>query len=154
MISAEAMAVLEQHFEHLNWTQASDPAQFVDASFAWRDQAEGVTVSGVAGYVAALLRWRRAFPGCWWELRSLYGGDGRISCEVVLRGRHMGVLTTSQGFAAPTGREIELPMCEIYHIAGGKLMGIHAYYNLAALLGQLGRSYVQPINACRQVVIN
>ena len=57
----------------------------------------------------------------------------------MLRGTHGGLLETTFGLIAATGKPVDLPVCEIYRTGGGRLVAIESYFDLGTLVRQLGR---------------
>ena len=62
-----------------------------------------------------------------------------VICQLMLRGAHRGLLETTFGLIAATGKPIDLPLCEIFRTVGGRLIAIESYFDLATLVRQLGR---------------
>ena len=62
-----------------------------------------------------------------------------VVCQMVLRGTHRGLLETSFGLIAATGKPVDLPVCEIYRTCGAQLVAIESYFDLSTLVRQLGR---------------
>jgi len=42
------------------------------------------------------------------------------------------------GTIAPTGKEIRVPCCDVFHLVAGKVTSFHCYVAVPVLLGQLG----------------
>lgn len=138
MIEANAVLTLvHSHFKGINWDHAVDPGALVTADFVWCDCATADRFSGPQGYSDFLRRWWTAFPDLWLEVQTLSANPATAVCEYRLRGVHTGLLVLSAGVVPATGREIDLPVCEIYCACSGSFTGIHTYYDLATLLQQL-----------------
>lgn len=58
--------------------------------------------------------------------------------EHIGRFTHTGPLLTPVGEFPPTGKQTELQIAEIYRMKNGKIALLHAYYDPATLMRQLG----------------
>lgn len=145
MAQDTVMEAVQAHFEHVNW-RATAGVCHVDDAFLWTCHVDGQTYTGPDGYAAYLDNWRRAFPDCWYEVQSFAVAGAVVICQLILRGVHRGLLETSFGLIAATGKPVDLPVCEIYRTSGGRLVAIESYFDLGTLVRQLGRcpSYSMP----------
>lgn len=75
-------------------------------------------------------------------------GPGRWGCplcadkscvvEYWLRGTHTGKLVARAGTLPPTGRKLEIRICDVMEIQGGKITNLRSYWDLYGVLSQLG----------------
>ena len=80
-----------------------------------------------------------ALPDAGTELTNVVAnGENWVFTEFVGRGTHTGPLVGPAGTVPPSGRRIEFPVGELMRIEGGKFTLVHAYYDGATLLRQLG----------------
>ena len=49
-----------------------------------------------------------------------------------------GTLRTPMGDVPPTGKRVELQLCEVHRIEGGKIRSSTSYFDSAAMTAQLG----------------
>lgn len=70
-------------------------------------------------------------------LSTIEAGDTIVS-ELMLRAAHTGPLEGPRGTLPATGRQIELPCCDIFRVRAGQAVAHHLYFDMAALLAQLG----------------
>jgi steroid delta-isomerase-like uncharacterized protein len=98
----------------------------------------GQKFSGKEGLRQYSQGWASAFPDAQIQETNLIAGDDGAVIEFVGRGKHTGPLSGPAGDIPPTGRDVELPCCEIYRIEDGKMIGGAIYFDMATLLGQLG----------------
>lgn len=124
--SAEANAKDTPHFVSL----------FAEGGYFW-DVAAGRKYYGqeigdtVDNYASA-------FPDMHRELYSLYETGDVIVVELSLNGTHKGDLKMGGGFVVPTGKEIQAPCCDLFHLKDGKVVSFHCYVAVPVLLQQLG----------------
>jgi len=91
-------------------------------------QAIGDSIAGFAS----------AFPDVHRELISIYVVENVVVVEIAIRGTHKGELALASGTLAPTGKTIDVPMCDVYHLEGGKIISFDCYNLPSVMLQQLG----------------
>lgn len=79
-----------------------------------------------------------AFPDMHRELFDFYVAGDVIVVELALRGTHLGDLQIADGTIPPTGKKIDVPCCDVFHLQDGKVTSFHCYYAASILLQQLG----------------
>lgn len=118
----------------------TDPKKFV-SSFSedgyMRDVPAGLTLRGeeIGGMIAVFAA---AFPDLHRELFSVYVADSVVVVELAIRGTHQGVLALPSGSLAPTGRIIDVPCCDVFHLKDGKIISFHCYNAASVMQQQLG----------------
>ena len=121
--------------------RALDTEKFVSAfsedGYMW-DMASGTKFrgKGIGDSIAALAR---AFPDLHRELLNIYVAENVVVAEIALRGTHKGELALVSGTLAPTGKTIvDVPMCDVFHLEGGKIISFDCYNLPSVMLQQLG----------------
>jgi predicted ester cyclase len=120
--------------------QGTDTEKFVsmfsDEGYMW-DMASGMKFRGqaIGDSIAGLAS---AFPDVHRELLSIYVAENVVVVETAIRGTHKGELALASGTLAPTGKSIDVPVCDVYHLEGGKVISFHCYNLPSAMLQQLG----------------
>jgi predicted ester cyclase len=101
------------------------------------DMASGTKFRGkaIGDSIASLAS---AFPDVHRELLSIYVAENVVVVEIAIRGTHKGQLALASGTLAPTGKTIDVPTCDIYHLEGGKIIAFDCYNLPSAMLRQLG----------------
>ena len=101
------------------------------------DMASGTKFRGkaIGGSIAGLAS---AFPDVHRELLSIYVVENVVVVEIAIRGTHKGELALVSGTLAPTGKTIDVPGCDVYHLEGGKIISFDCYNLPSAMLQQLG----------------
>ena len=94
----------------------------------FRGKAIGDSIAGLAS----------AFPDVHRELLDIYVAENVVVVEIAIRGTHKGELTLASGPLAPTGKTIDVPGCDVYHLEGGKIITFHCYYLPSVMQQQLG----------------
>src|ERR1700754_3391199 len=82
----------------------------------------------------------KAFPDMHRELIDLYVKDDEnvVVVELTLNGTHKGPLELPVGTIPPTGKVMQTPCCDVFHIENGKVSSFHCYTAGTIMLGQLG----------------
>ena len=101
------------------------------------DMASGTKFRGkaIGDSIASLAS---AFPDVHRELLSIYVAENVVVVEIAIRGTHKGELTLGSKTLAPTGKTIDVPGCDVYHLEGGKIITFHCYYLPSIMQQQLG----------------
>ena len=94
----------------------------------FRGQAIGDSIAGLAS----------AFPDVHRELFSIYVAENVVIVELAIRGTHKGELHLPSGTLAPTGKVIDVPSCDVFHLENGKIISFHCYNEASVMLQQLG----------------
>ena len=94
----------------------------------FRGQAIGESIAGLA----------RAFPDVHREVHSFHVAENVVIVELAIRGTHNGELRLPSGTLAPTGKVIDVPSCDVFHLENGKVISFHCYNEASVMLQQLG----------------
>jgi len=111
-------------------------SMFSDEGYMW-DMASGMKFRGkaigdcIAGFASA-------FPDVHRELLSIYVAKDVVVVELTTRGTHKGELPLASGTLAPTGKAIDVPSCDVFHLENGKIISFHCYNEASVMQQQLG----------------
>ena len=89
----------------------------------------------IGDYLTALTA---AFPDIHRELFEFYVLGNVVVVELSIRGTHKGELSLPSGALAPTGRAIDVPCCDVFHLENGKVTSFHCYNDASVMHQQLG----------------
>ena len=106
----------------------------------FEDIARGEKQPGKAAYKADYERWREAFPDGTCTVESVIVSQDGEWAIVRFRntGTHTGILRSSLGDFAPTGKRSEVRYCSIMRGKDGLVVEGRDYYDSAAIVRQLG----------------
>jgi predicted ester cyclase len=107
-------------------------------TFTWRVVPFGTGSAGVAGYREVMEAWSSAFPDSTATPVKIIEGGDQAAIEFMFSGTHDGVLSTPTGDVAPTGKKVDISVCNVYRCADGKLIEAHSYFDAATMMRQLG----------------
>ncbi|RYZ88199.1 MAG: ketosteroid isomerase [Proteobacteria bacterium] len=111
-------------------------SMFAEDGYMW-DMASGVKFRGEA-LEKAIAGMAKAFPDVHREIFKIYATDNVVIVELAIRGTHTGDLQLPSGILSPTGRKIDVPSCDVFHIENGKIKSFHCYNEGLVMLQQLG----------------
>lgn len=79
------------------------------------------------------------FPDMHRELLNCYStDDGIVVVELKLQGTHKGDFPLQGGVLRPTGKAFDVPCCDVFRLADGKVKAFHCYNMKSIWLDQLG----------------
>jgi steroid delta-isomerase-like uncharacterized protein len=95
---------------------------------------DGETRQGPQAAVDVMAMYLGAFEDMSLEIRAIHEAGNVAVTEFIGRGTHTGEL---QGIA-PTGKRIEMPICNIIEVRDGKIVAEREYFDQMTLMAQLG----------------
>jgi len=104
----------------------------------WVNIATGQTFQGPEGYKQFVQGWSGAFPDSKVDVYKVIVANGYVVVEFHGQGTHTGPLQTPAGPIPPTGRQVDIPFCEVYEIKNGRVVSAHTYFDSATMMRQLG----------------
>jgi predicted ester cyclase len=102
-----------------------------------RDVPSGIVFRGQA-IGDSIGRLAIAFPDVHRELFSIYVAKNVVVVEHAIRGTHKGELHVASGILAPTGKAIDVPCCDIFHVENEKIISFQCYNLPSVMQQQLG----------------
>ncbi len=79
-----------------------------------------------------------AFPDVHRELLSIYVTGNVVVVEHRIQGTHKGKLVLGSKTIAPTGKAIDVPCVDVYHLESGKITSFNCYHLPSVMQQQLG----------------
>ena len=112
-------------------------AAFTDDG-TFTDESIGVTYRGPDGLPEQVENYARAFPDMHRELYQLYVSGDIVVVQLALQGTHLGPLHLPAGALPPTGKRMDVPCCDVFALADGKIKRFDCYPEGSVILTQLG----------------
>ena len=138
MSTVEHNTLIQALFDAFNERDLEGAAALVTEDFELVDYAFGVTLNGPTGLVQWFQGFLTAGPDAKAQLlRTMTTGDW-VASEHVGRFTQTGPLISPAGEIPPTGNKVEIRFGETYQVKNGKIAVLHAYYDGATILRQLG----------------
>jgi steroid delta-isomerase-like uncharacterized protein len=122
-------------YNEKNWDAAT---RAISPGLAYDEVATHRQLRGAVDVIAAWKGWAAAFPDSKATFEAAHVSGNTVILEVTWRGTHTGVLRTSTGEIPATGRQIDMPACQIVEVADGKAQRIRQYFDMATMMAQLG----------------
>lgn len=104
----------------------------------FEDVARGELLRGPDAYKKDYERWRTAFPDGDLKIVNLITQGDWAVVEFVNWGTQTGVLHSSIGDFAPTGKRMEARYCSVMRVKDGMVVEGRDYYDSASIARQLG----------------
>jgi steroid delta-isomerase-like uncharacterized protein len=130
--------VVRSFFAAFNDGDLDRAAANVSDDFELLDVAAGQIFRGPEGCRQWLETFRAALPDAQTELVNVFAEGSRVATEHIGRGTHSGPFVTAAGTIPATGRKVELRIAELYELREGKIVRLHAFYDSATMMRQLG----------------
>lgn len=105
----------------------------------------GESFTGKEGARDFMRRWAAAFSDARVEVKNLILSDDYAVVEFLGRGTHTGSLSTPVGTLEATGKQAEVPFCDVIHFEGNEIVSIRSYFDAATMLRQLGATIALPV---------
>jgi steroid delta-isomerase-like uncharacterized protein len=138
MSDQDVRALVQAVFDTFNNRDLDGATALVSDDFELVDAGAGLTLRGHD----ALRQWFEGFltagPDGYADLKNVVVAGDWAGSEHVGTFTRTGTLLSPSGAIPPTGRRVEIRIAETYQVRDGKLVALHAYYDVATILQQLG----------------
>lgn len=98
----------------------------------------GQRFAGRDGVQQFAAMWADAFPDGHVEITNVVDGGDWVVIEYTGRGTQTGPLALPTGSIPPTGRSVELQLCDVFQFRNGQVDRVRSYFDSGSLLTQLG----------------
>jgi ketosteroid isomerase-like protein len=142
---------------HESWDMR-DPdrgAEVIASDCDFEDIARGEKLTGKEAYKADYYRLREAFPDGLCKVENVIDSQCGEWATVEFRntGTHTGVLRSSLGASAPTGKRAEVRYCSVMRVKGGMVVEGRDYYDSATFWPCRLNLFYQPLGLfCKPLV--
>ena len=151
MSAQENARIARAHYELFNRRDFERSALLIARNARWISVPSGEIFHGLPGYRQFVQNWTIAFPDARMEVTNLIPTDDWVVAEFAAQGTHEGLLTGMTDRVPPTGRQMEMPFCEVLQIRDGKILNARLYFDLATLMRQLGLSHPEGTKSSRRI---
>jgi steroid delta-isomerase-like uncharacterized protein len=104
----------------------------------YEEAATQTTVTGRDDYVAAVKRWKRAFPDLSAAVEDVMVTGDKVMAEIEWQGTHTGPFEGPFGTLAPTHQRGSVKAALRFQIVDGKIVETRHYFDVLTVLVQLG----------------
>jgi steroid delta-isomerase-like uncharacterized protein len=138
-MSEDLIALARNDLEAFNagdWDRLA--ADMTDDS-VYEELATGRRLEGKEAIVEANRGWKAAFPDARGTMTDAFTCGDRVAVRITWEGTHTGPLATPDGGEIPaTGHKVTIHACELYRVEGGKVAEASHFFDMLAMLEQLG----------------
>ena len=134
MTASGNRALVDRYYEDI-WNAGNVAAadEILSSTFTFYppDAPEGLR--GRATYKAYVELHRRAFPDLRITVMDVLAEGDRVAVQWAMQGTHHGAF----GRVMPTGAEVIVRGMDLVHIADGRIVALHSYFDLLTVVHQL-----------------
>lgn len=134
----EAIEVARAYYDAFNRRELDRATELVTGDLEWINHPLGAVYHGPEGFRRFLQSYAEAFPDSRVEIGSVVADGDRVVVEFTARGTQTGPLAVPGGEIPATRRSIEVPLCEVLEVRGGRIARGRSYWDSASMLRQLG----------------
>jgi len=132
--------IVRQFHESWDMRDPERGAEVISDDIDFEDIARSEKLAGKDGYKSDYYRWREAFPDGLCKVENVIVSQSGEWAVVEFRntGTHTGILRSSLGAFAPTGKRAEVRYCSVMRVRDGMVVEGRDYYDSATIARQLG----------------
>jgi steroid delta-isomerase-like uncharacterized protein len=121
-------------FNRGNWSRLRE---LFASDMTYTETGTGRSVTGAEPYIQLLQGWRHVFPDCTGTFHATVAEGAAVVHQLRWEGTQAAALPTPSGEVASLGRRINVAASMWYTIAGGRVVTMHHYLDMLALLQQI-----------------
>src|SRR5919198_6518768 len=133
----ELTELIKRHYSNVSEGKIKRDREVMSADIVHVSATAG-TVTGIEAFLAFVSGFKQAFPDLRWEMREIIEGSDTVVAEGVFIGTNTGTMVGPRGPIPATGKQVELPFCDIWKVHNGRIIENRIYYDQVTFLGQLG----------------
>jgi steroid delta-isomerase-like uncharacterized protein len=122
-------------FNHRDWDQVRT---LLAPNCVYDEVSTGRRLSGHAEILESMKGWTKAFKDAHGTVTSTMERGDTVVLEITYRGTHNGPFEGPEGSIPPSGASVTTRAVEIFECAGGRVTGMRNYFDLHAMLRQIG----------------
>jgi steroid delta-isomerase-like uncharacterized protein len=122
-------------FNRGNWSELNE---LFAPDMTYAETGTGRSVTGAEPYIELLKGWRHIFPDCTGTIHATVAEGATVVHQLTWEGTQAAALPTPSGEVPSQGRRIKVSASMWYTIADGRVVAMHHYLDMLALLQQIG----------------
>ena len=130
---ADATSIARDYIEAWNRRDWSRVRDSLHPQYSYTG-GDGVRQDGPEAGLALAQMWAAAFPDAKLNIKKIHTAGDTAIVEFIAVGTHQGDLMG----IAPTGRKVEMPICNVIETRDGKIHAEREYFDMAHMMQQLG----------------
>ena len=131
---------VKRHLAAVSSSSWSDFRATLAPDAIYEEVPTGDRAAGVEQCVAAMQRWKLAFPDLKAQVIRGYTTSDRVIAEVEWSGTQTGPFESSMGVLQPTQRRARVNGVIVFSMRSGRIIEARSYFDVMTLLAQLGVS--------------
>ena len=130
--------IVEAALKHVNAKEWDSFESLYSESTVWYGPGASDVVRGRDDVMNSVKSFVKAFPDAHREKRRVLGEGDLVYLELVETGTHKGPFELEMKMVSATNKRIELHICLVFKIGGGKIVETRSYYDELDLLKPIG----------------
>ena len=135
---SENLQLVTDFYDLVNRNDMDGVSDHIARNIALRSLPTQQKIKGRKDVLEYVRDLKTAFPDLKLKLSRQVVGTTYVVSEYTASGTHRGTFHSPLGNVLPTGRSINVPICEVLEVHSGKIVSARQYYDSATLLNQLG----------------
>ncbi len=133
LVMSDAASIARQYFEGWNRRDWDRWRELLHPEYSYTG-GDGVRQQGPEAGLAVGQMFASAFPDGRIEIKQIHDTGNVVVAEFIAQGTHQGNLMG----IAPTGRRVEMPVCNVIEVKDGKIYAEREYIDMLHMMRQLG----------------
>tara|TARA_Y100001934_G_C11819407_1_gene525469 strand:- start:100 stop:519 length:420 start_codon:yes stop_codon:yes gene_type:complete len=131
--------IVDKFFEAMTNRDVDTALSFMHENCVNTDTGTGQVMTGLAENRADMENWLTTFSDMKVEVVSHVESGAMVATEMKMSAVNTGDMEMPDGSKIPaTGKSIQMTGCQIAHFEGDKMVKTTMYYNMMAMMSQLG----------------
>ena len=131
--------IVDKFFEAMTNRDVDTALSFMHENCVNTDTGTGQVMTGLAENRADMENWLTTFSDMKVEVVSHVESGAMVATEMKMSAVNTGDMEMPDGSKIPaTGKSIQMTGCQIAHFEGDKIVKTTMYYNMMAMMSQLG----------------
>jgi len=128
--------IMQQYVDAMSGHNINRVRELLHSKYSYTS-SDGRKQKGIQAGINIATMYMNAFPDLKFNIKNIFTVGNVVVTEFICHGTQKGKIMD----IAPTGRKIELPVCDIVEVRDGKIYAEREYYDTAEMMQQLG---IQP----------
>ncbi len=129
----DSKTIMQQYVDAMSAHNINRVRELLHSKYSYTS-SDGKKQEGIQAGIDIATMYMNAFPDLELDVKNIYTVGNVVVAEFICQGTQKGKIMD----IAPTGRKIELPVCDIVEVRDGKIYAEREYFDAAAMMHQLG----------------
>jgi predicted ester cyclase len=138
MTASENIELVKRATNAYNRDGAKGMAEFMDEAIIDHFASGRKPLEGKTAFIEDNIAFANIFGNLRAEITNIFGQDDWVCIQGIMTGTHQGAFTLHNGKQIPpTGKTIQIPVCNVIKLKDGKIVEIHEYFDQLNFMTQL-----------------